>query len=150
MKKSRILCLVLALVMCLSLVACGGNNDGTEPSETNGNEQTEPPATEPQKMSDLNKQESIDVAAHEERSVEAYEKNLNTFMDYYNDALAEVNSSVRIGKMAIAEAKLLEAAVSTPYVNNAGAYQASKIIPTPSPAPAGALTARCAATADCL
>ena len=42
MKKTKLICLLLALVLCLSLVACGGNNDSTNPPS--GNDSTNPPS----------------------------------------------------------------------------------------------------------
>ncbi len=133
MKKSRILCLVLALVMCLGLVACGGNNDGTEPSETNGNETT-PPATEPQKMADINKQADFNQEEYDESCDEAYNESLGGYDDYYAKALAETDDlNLRYALMAIAEAKLLETAVISPCQTNSGNYAISQIVPRTMP-----------------
>ena len=51
MKKKRMICSVLAALLCLSLAACGGTQAGTsqpqEPTETSAPAQTEAPAEEP-------------------------------------------------------------------------------------------------------
>ena len=151
MKKSRILCLVLALVMCLSLVACGGSND-----DTSGNDGTNPPdtskdtstdtSTEPQGPEgplppeddgtlavDVNTLEAFDVTAHEEESDELYDEILKEFSDAYAAALAEVNASKRMGLMAAAEAKFLESGLGVPMQNNTSGTAISKVVPRSVP-----------------
>ena len=144
MKKSRILCLVLALVMCLSLVACGGNNDdtsgndGTNPPDT-GNDTSTDTSTEPQGpqppeddgtlMADVQHQSDFDQTTYDAQSDEIYDEVMGEFLSYYDEALAEVDPNVRIGKMAVAEAKMLEAGIFIPMQNNTSGYGISKIVP---------------------
>ena len=147
MKKSRILCLVLALVMCLSLVACGGNND-----DTSGNDGTNPPdtskdtstdtSTEPQGpeddgtlMADTHHQADFDQVAFDAAADEIYDEVLGDFYDAYQKAIAETeNVDLRTALMAVAEAKMLESGVFGPgNVNSGGNYSISKIIPHTAP-----------------
>ncbi len=161
MKKTKLLCLVLALVMCLSLVACGGNKDdqnspneepnGPVDAEPEGNgepgEDSEPepegndePGDEPSEpvvddrlAADVNTIEALDAAAYEAESDEIYDEILGDFYAVYQEALAEVDSSTRMGKMAVAESKFLEAAMGVPMQNNTGGSSISKVIPRSIP-----------------
>ncbi len=157
--KKKLLTLLLTATMTVSMAACGNSNNENQGSSTPGTE-SQTPSTESQAsgnesqtpssdsgsnenapiedttslMADLNKQADLDVAAHDEKSDEIYNTVFGEFQTYYDEALAETNVSMRLAKMAIAEAKLLEAGAVTPYVNDAGNYAMSAIVPHTIPA----------------
>lgn len=144
MKKTRILCLVLALVMCLGLVACGGNNDkpndndnpNNNPSDNdnpNTPEGPQPPVDDGTLAADVYTMDAFDAAGYPEKSDEIYDKVLGEYYEYYQQALAEQDPNQRIAKMAIAEAKLLESGVLVPMQNNTVGQQVSKIVPHTHP-----------------
>ncbi len=157
--KKKLLTLLLTATMTVSMAACGNNNNENQGSSTPGTE-SQTPSTESQAsgnesqtpssdsgsnenapiedttslMADLNKQADVDVAAHDEKSEEIYNTVFGEFQTAYDEALAETNVSMRLAKMAIAEAKLLEAGAVTPYANDAGNYAISAIVPHTIPA----------------
>lgn len=137
--KKKIISLLLALVMVLGLVACGGNNDSNTGNDNNtpntntddNNNTPEPTPTEVDNtpIADINTQDAVDVAAFSARADELFEEFFGEFADAYKVALAEPDPATRLGLMAIAEAKLMETGIVLPYVNNAGNYAISRIIP---------------------
>lgn len=151
--KKKFLSLLLASAMVVSMAACGDNsNDGSSSTPSGTENQTPSPESDTPPSADdggstdtvledntplmveLNKQDSIDVDAHEARSEEIYNTVFGEYQAAYDEALAETNVSMRLAKMAIAEAKLLEAGAVTPYVNDAGNYAMSAILPHTIPA----------------
>lgn len=157
--KKKLLTLLLAATMTLSMAACGNNNNESAGNSTPGTE-SQTPGTESQAsgtesqtpsadssnnegaavedttqlMVEVNKQENIDVNAHDTVSEEIYNTVFGEYQDRYDEALAETNVSLRLAKMAIAEAKMLEAGAVTPYVNDAGNYAISATLPHTVPA----------------
>ena len=140
MNVKRLLALLLALGMLMSLAACGGGN--TQPAADDTADRSTP--TEPadegpvdegpaeidnRPAAEVYTQDAVDLAAHEALSDEIYDEVLGEFYEYYQAALAELDPDTRMGLMAIAEAKLLESGVMAPYLNNAGVYAMSHIIP---------------------
>ncbi|MGN1003863.1 MAG: hypothetical protein ACI4O5_03425, partial [Oscillospiraceae bacterium] len=93
--KKRIVCLLLALLMGLSLAACGGSKTGTEEQKptSSGNNGTE-----------------VDTSSmsYDELSAYIYEQVLGEFYSTYEAAKATESVSERYALAAIAEAKLLE------------------------------------------
>ena len=111
MKKSRIIALMLVLVMAFSLlVSCGPDDKG------DGNDVT-----------------YVDPYAqytdYDEKSQKIYDDILGEFYAAYEVAKAETNVSKRYALMAIAEAKLMEAAVMLPIYSNGGNYAISRVAP---------------------
>ena len=109
MKKSRIIALMLVLVMAFSLlVSCGPDDKG------DGNDVT-----------------YVDPYAqytdYDEKSQKIYDDILGEFYAAYEVAKAETNISKRYALMAIAEAKLMEAAVMLPIYSNGGNYAISRV-----------------------
>ncbi len=123
MKKfNKILCLLLALAMMLSLVACGGSSDDsaettTAPAGTTGNEVVEY----------VNPYEGIED--YDELSEAIYYDILGEFYEYYMPAFEAETVSERQALMAIAEAKLMEAAVMLPIYTSGGNYAISRLVP---------------------
>lgn len=106
--KKKMLALLLASSVVVSMAACGSKGP---------------------LAADVYTQEAVDLAAHNAESDEIYDDVLGEFYEYYQAALAELDPDTRMGLMAIAEAKLLETGAMTPYVNNAGVYAISPVIP---------------------
>ncbi|MBE6926033.1 MAG: peptide ABC transporter substrate-binding protein [Ruminococcaceae bacterium] len=102
----KLLAMLLAIAMVLSLTACfGGTEDPTEP--------TGPSAEE--------------LYLEESRAV--YNKVLGEFYSYYQEALKETDVPTRYAKMAVAEAKMLAAGIFLPTTSQGGNYAMTKIAP---------------------
>ena len=73
---------------------------------------------------------AIDEMDHDEASDAIYEWNLGEFNEVYQDAKAEVTDlDLRLAKMAIAEAKLMESGVFIPVFGDGGAYAMNRVVP---------------------
>ena len=127
----KILALLLALTMVASMAACGGNNSTattaaatTAPAETTA-------ATEAAGDSYTGPDwAAIEAMDHDEASDALYDWNLGEFNTYYQDAKTEIaDLNLRMAKMAIAEAKLMESGVFTPVFGNGGAYAMNRVLP---------------------
>ena len=145
MNVKRLLALLLALGMIMSLAACGGGN--TQPAaDDSANTATNEPADEgpvdegpaeidDRLMADVQTQDDFDQAAFDAASDEIYDEILGEFYDLYMTAKDEVSDTdLRMALMAIAEAKMLESGAYSPGQANAGGlYAISKIIPHSAP-----------------
>lgn len=136
----KFLSLLLALAMVFSLAACTGGNtsESNDPNAGNTDKVDNTPApggeveTDDRLAADVYTLDYFEEnlrADYENASGEIYDEVLGEFYEYYQAALAELDPSTRIGLMAVAEAKLLESGAMTPYLNNAGVYSMSRIIP---------------------
>ncbi len=130
----RILALLLALVMVFALAACGpsGTTESNPPADNTNPPETAAPVNDTL-AADVYTQANFDQAAHDEESAEIYDKVFGEFNEYYAKALAEIDPDIRLGLMAVAEAKLLETGAVTPAIHNAGNYAISKTIPHTQP-----------------
>ena len=118
MKKfTKIMSLVLALVMMLSLAACGGET-GTDATEPAGNETVE--YVYP--YADL-------LDNYDELSSAIYADVLGEFQSTYEKAYEAETVSERYALMALAEAKLLESGVMLPTTTAGGNYAISRAVP---------------------
>ena len=132
MKKfTKLMAALLVLTMMLSLVACAGNE---KPAETTAPATTEPApteeVTEPVDVYTGPDWEAISAMDYDEASDALYEYNLGEFNTYYQDAKSEVvDLDLRLAKMAIAEAKLMESGVFMPVYGNGGAYAMNRAVP---------------------
>ena len=73
---------------------------------------------------------AIDEMDHDEASDAIYEWNLGEFNEVYQDAKAEVTDlDLRLAKMAIAEAKLMESGVFIPVFGDGGSYAFNRAVP---------------------
>ena len=73
---------------------------------------------------------AIDEMDHDEASDALYEVNLGEFNEVYQDAKAEVTDlDLRLAKMAIAEAKLMESGVFIPVFGDGGSYAMNRAVP---------------------
>ena len=120
MKKfTKIMSLVLALVMMLSLAACGGkDNTETQPATEPGNETVE--YVYP--FADL-------LDNYDELSSAIYEVVLGEFLSTYEKATEAETISERFALMAIAEAKALESGALLPLLTAGGNYAISRAVP---------------------
>ena len=127
----KFIALMMALAMVLSLVACAGNE---KPADTTAPATTEPApteeVTEPVDVYTGPDWEAISAMDYDEASDALYEYNLGEFNTYYQDAKSEVvDLDLRLAKMAIAEAKLMESGVFMPVYGNGGAYAMNRAVP---------------------
>lgn len=120
-KLTAILCLLLAASMVFSLASCkpkvnpADTNENTNPAATQPAEDTEEPSRMPETYS--------------EDSTRIYNAVLGDFYSAYQAAKAESNKSKKWAMMAIAEAKLMEAAVMLPTSSSGGNYAISRVAP---------------------
>ena len=132
MKKfTKLMAALLVLTMMLSLVACAGNE---KPVETTAPATTEPApteeATEPADVYAGPDWAAIDAMDYDEASDAIYEWNLGEFNAAYQDAKSEIaDLDLRLAKMAIAEAKLMESGVFIPVYGDGGAYAMNRAVP---------------------
>ena len=110
----KILAMLLAAMMILSLAACGG-----EPAPTTPAVPTVDSFQNPYKG----------IEDYDELSRAVYDAVLGEFNKYYEEAMKESSTSMRYAKMAIAEAKLLSAGIFLPTTSKGGNYAMTKIAP---------------------
>ena len=102
MNAKKILCLILALALILSLGACG-------------KKKVVDPYAEIQNYDDL--------------STAVYDKVLGNFYDYYLAAQEATNTAERYALMAISEAKMLSEGIFLPTTSPGGNYAMTKVAP---------------------
>lgn len=127
----KFIAMLLAVVMVLSLVACGGNTTTpTKPAETKPTDSTpatEPPVTDRLAVEAIGDYFNVDDWTDESSAV--YEATLGEFYAYYQEALEQSDVSTRWALFAIAEAKLLESGVMLPTTCKGGNYAISRVVP---------------------
>lgn len=140
-KMNKAIALVLAGAMTASTLAgCGGSgtsssdstsSDNTSTADQAGDDSTDVSAdgSEDSTGSD---ESNLDVAAYEATSTEIYDEALGDFYDAYTTAKEAGTVSERFALMAVAEAKLMEAAVTVPTTTRGGIYQVSRVAPRSS------------------
>lgn len=130
----KLLCLLLALTMLFSLVACG-DNDTPEPDDSgknpvvdddnNSNNTVEPVADDNYEGIDWN---AVDAMDHDSASEVVYDYALGEFAEAYAHAKTFVGDE-RKAYMALAEAKLMESGVFLPIQTQGGNYAMSRVVP---------------------
>ena len=108
----KILALLLAMIMVLSMAACGGE---------------ETPATEP--TVDSFKDPYAGIEDYDELSQKIYDDVMGEFYTAYEAAKAADTLSERHALMAVAEAKLLASGIMLPLSSNGGNYAISRAVP---------------------
>lgn len=118
MKKNlkKILTLMMAGAMVVSLAACGGNQGSGA-----GKEQDSKLAAEVENYYDKDK--------HTEVSAEIYKAELGEFADLYAKAKEASTVSEKFALMALAEAKLMESGVMIPTNTQGGTYAITRVAP---------------------
>ena len=124
--KKKFLCLVLALAMLLSLVACGGNNntpsnDNQEPAPTTDDNNTPEPAP-----TDDGPAEFQPVTFDYDT---LYEGAYGSFYEALTAAKAAPDNDSRLALMAAAEAQLLTNGALMPNNSRGGNYAIGRIVP---------------------
>lgn len=147
--KKKLLALLLASSMVIAMAACGDDSTPSGDTGSNDQTQTQTPGTQDDGSSDSDNStpievddrlaadvytlDAFDIAGYEAQSDEVYDQVLGEFYDAYQLALDEVDASTRMGLMAVAESKFLEAAMGVPMQNNTGGSGISKVIPRSVP-----------------
>ena len=105
----KLFAMLLAIAMLLSMAAC----------------------VKPQEEEKVNWNDPFaDVADdYDALSSAVYNKVLGEFYTYYQEALAETDVPTRYAKMAVAEAKMLEAGIFLPTTSKGGNYAITKVAP---------------------
>ena len=127
----KLLALLLALAMVMSLAACGGNAPAAPTTATEAPAATTPAGTDtPDEAYTGLDWAAIDAMDVDEASDTIYDWNLGEFNEVYQDAKSEVvDLDLRMAKMAIAEAKLMESGVFIPVYGNGGAFAMNRVVP---------------------
>ena len=124
MNAKKILCLVLALAMALSMIACGAKEEAAAPVATEAAPAATEAATEAGYVDPY-----ADIEDYDELSSAVYEAVLGEFYEYYMAAQEATDTAERYALMAIAEAKLLGAGVFLPTTSQGGNYAMTKVAP---------------------
>ena len=130
----KLLAMLLALAMVLSMVACGAKTEApaadattattgdTATGTTTGNDTTAEPVVYTDPFADL-------ADDYDELSQAVYDLVLGDFYAYYMEAQEEATDAMRYAKMAIAEAKMLGAGIFIPTTSKGGNYAMTKVAP---------------------
>ncbi len=130
-EMKKLLALLLAMAMVLSLAACGGSGDteGTTAAATteattaatDGGDEASYTGIDWDALSGMDYDEICDYL---------YEYNLGEFYEAYQVARAETeNLDLRYALMAVAEAKLMESATFIPTYGDGGSYAITRVVP---------------------
>ena len=125
--KKKLVSAMLVLSMCSSLVACGNKSANDDVVEQSGTESAA--AT-----TDESAESEISMPAdYDATSAAIYEAQLGDFYSAYQTALACDDVDERYALEAIAEAKLMESAVTVPTQTQGGSYAISRVVPYTAP-----------------
>lgn len=124
----KLLAALLAVAMVLSMVACGSKTETPATTAPAAPAATE--AVDPELAILTEKWAEIDAMDYDSASDAVYEMNLGEFNACYQDAKTEVDDlDLRMAKMAIAEAKLMESGVFNPVYGDGGNFAMSRVVP---------------------
>lgn len=128
----KFMALLLAVVMVLSMVACGAKTETpatTAPAATQATEA--PAATEAPEAGYTGPDwDAINAMEYDDASDALYEFALGEFNEVYQDAKTEIEDlNLRMAKMAVAEAKLMESGVFVPVYGDGGTFAMSRVVP---------------------
>ena len=127
MNAKKILCLVLALVMALSMIACGSKEPEATAAPTE--ETAAPTEATPEAPAEYVDPYADYADDYDALSQAIYDDVLGEFLTVYEAAKAATNVSERQALMAVAEAKLLGSGVMLPLGSNGGNYAISRVAP---------------------
>lgn len=126
----KILAMLLAVVMVVGLFAGCGSDDTTSTTAPAGTTATVPATTTGSDAYTGPDWEAIDAMDYDSACDAVYDWNLGEFWEYYQVAKEEVTDlDLRLGLMAIAEAKLIESGAFIPVQSNGGNYALSRVVP---------------------
>lgn len=127
--KKKALSLVLASAMVLSMAACGGS-DTPAGSSASASSSASAAASSEAGEAAVSVAAAIEGMSYEESSSYLYEQNLGEFLAIYEEAKEIVdNNDQRFAEMALAEGKLMAAAVLMPTQSKGGNYAISRVAP---------------------
>lgn len=142
MKMKKVLSLLLALSLCAGMAACGGSSDDSSKAtdaaveseddteaEEEEDAETGDAEADSETAADGEEEESAMPEGYEEESAAVYDAVLGEFKATYDLAFETDNVSERYALMAVAEAKLMEAAVMVPTTADKGRYAISRVAP---------------------
>ena len=133
----KFLALLLAMVMLFSLVACGDNptpapdnNDGNEVVDTpdDGDDAVDTPDDSAETTADYLDFTALADMDKEEADEIVYDYVLGDYAESYASAKEETGD-LRMAKMALAEAKLLESGAFLPIQTQGGNYAMTRVVP---------------------
>lgn len=125
----RIVALLLAMVMVLGLVACGGGGG-------NGDTPNQEPTTTPSEPSEPGDTPPAEPGAFVPVTYEwdvLYDNAFGSFYEALQDGLAAVDLDERLVKMAYAEAQLLASGAFAPMTSQGGNYAMNRVVPYTAP-----------------
>lgn len=126
----KFLAMLLAVVMILSLAACG-QQPSSAPTETTSSEPAPVEEVDPDTLPAVDTW-SYDTANYYTDSEVVYDGVLGGYYEYYQKALAASDVSERYALEAIAEAKLLDSAIMLPTTTQGGNYAINRVAPKSS------------------
>lgn len=125
-RLQKALSLLLALVMVMSLVACGNSGDTGDTKKPDDSQTQNDPGANPDGPKEM--VSPIPEGDYDTVSAAIYEAQLGEFKEYYDKARTEAKTvSERFALMAIAEAKMLESAVILCGTTHGGNFGITRI-----------------------
>lgn len=133
-KMKKLLAVLLAAAMVLSMAACGSNKTDTPATNAPTTPaQTEAVAADSELAALIEKWAEVDAMNHDDQSDTIYYNAMGDFMEAYEVAKEELDDvDLRAALMAIAEAKMMEAAIFEPVYGNGGNYAMTRFVPRSS------------------
>ncbi len=129
--KKKVLSLVLASAMVVSMAACGGSDAPASSSASgSGNSSAAASSASTDVDAPVTVADAIEGMSYEEMSTYLYEQNMSDFYELYLEAKDIIdNNDQRFAQMAVAEAKLMADAVLMPTQSQGGNYAISRVAP---------------------
>ena len=127
MKMKKLIAMLLAVVMVLSMAACGGEK--APETQAPNQPETQAPTQAPEGPVVYEDPYAEYAEDYDALSSAIYEDILGEFYAAYEASKEATNVSERWALMAVAEAKLMESAVMLPLTSNGGNYAISRVVP---------------------
>lgn len=126
----KFLALLLALTMVLSMAACSSSTPAATTAATTAPAETTAATEAAGDVYTGPDWAAIDAMDYDDASDALYDWNLSEFYEYYQDAKSEISDlNLRMAKMAMADAKLMESGVFSPVYGNGGAFAMNRVVP---------------------
>jgi len=128
--KKKIVSIMLVLTMIMSLIACGKKTDSEDTIKKEEKQESQTITESESKDTEVTPTEApSEEASYDDISSEIYNAQLGEFYKAYQAVDSAKTVSERYALEAIAEAKLMEAAVMLPLKTRGGLYAISRIAP---------------------